>query len=86
MLEPPDYSVLEKMAALSGGQFYRATNQRELQNIYDQIDRLEKSEVKLRRYATYEPLFEWPLLAALGLLAVERFWRTQDFAARPENL
>ena len=71
LLQPADYTVLGKMAAASGGQFYRATSQRELQTIYGQIDRLEKSEVKLRRYATYEPLFAWPLLAALGLLAVE---------------
>ena len=59
------------MADLSGGHFFRATNQHELQSIYNQIDRLEKSEVKLRRFATYEPLFAWPLLAALGLLALE---------------
>ena len=71
LLQPANYAVLGKMADLSGGHFYRATNQRELQNIYNQIDRLEKSEVKLRRFATYEPLFEWPLLAALALLAVE---------------
>jgi Ca-activated chloride channel family protein len=71
LLQPANYSVLGKMATLSGGHFYRATNQRELQNIYNQIDHLEKSEVKLRRYATYEPLFKWPLLAALGLLALE---------------
>ena len=71
LLNPANYSVLGKMAALSGGQFYRATNQRELQTIYDQIDRLEKSPVKLRRFATYQPLFEWPLLAALALLAIE---------------
>ena len=37
----------------------------------EMIDRLEKSEVKLRRFATYEPLFEWPLLAALGFLTLE---------------
>ena len=71
LLQPADYTVLGKMAAVSGGQFYRATNQHELQSIYNQIDHLEKSEVKLRRYATYHPLFQWPLLAALGLLAVE---------------
>jgi Ca-activated chloride channel family protein len=71
LLQPANYSVLGKMAGLSGGQFYRATNRRELQNIYDQIDRLEKSPVKLRRFATYHPLYEWPLLAALALLAVE---------------
>ncbi len=71
LLQPANYSVLGKMADLSGGHFYRATNQRELQNIYNQIDRLEKSEVKLRRFATYEPLFSWPLLTALGLLTLE---------------
>jgi Ca-activated chloride channel family protein len=71
LLQPANYAVLGKMAALSGGQFYRATNQRELQNIYNQIDRLEKSEVKLRRFATYQPLFAWPLLAGLALLASE---------------
>jgi len=71
LLPPADYAVLGKMAALSGGHFYRATNQRELQNIYNQIDHLEKSEVKMRRFATYQPLFQWPLLAALALLALE---------------
>jgi len=71
LLQPANYSVLAKIAELSHGQFYRATNRRELQNIYNQIDRLEKSEVKLRRYATYEPLFQWPLLAAFAWLALE---------------
>ena len=71
LLQPANYSVLGKMAELSHGKFYRATNRRELLNIYNQIDQLEKTEVKLKRYATYEPLFQWPLLAALGLLALE---------------
>jgi Ca-activated chloride channel family protein len=71
LLQPANYSVLGKMAALSGGQFYRATNQRQLQSIYEQINRLEKTRVTRRRFATYQPLFEWPLLAALGLLALE---------------
>jgi Ca-activated chloride channel family protein len=71
LLQPANYAVLGKMADLSGGRFYRATNQRELQNIYHQIDRLEKSEVKLRRFTTYQPLFQWWLAAALGVLALE---------------
>jgi len=71
LLQPANYSVLGKMAELSRGKFYRATNRRELLNIYNQIDQLEKTEVKLKRYATYEPLFQWPLLAALSLLALE---------------
>ncbi len=71
LLQPANYSVLGKMADVSHGKFYRATNRRELQNIYNQIDQLEKTEVKIKRYATYEPLFQWPLLASLAVLAVE---------------
>jgi Ca-activated chloride channel family protein len=71
LLQPANYAVLGKMADLSGGHFFRATNQRELQNIYNQIDRLEKTRVEQRRFATYELLFVWPLLAALVLLALE---------------
>ncbi len=71
LLQPANYTVLGKIAELSHAKFYRATNRRELENIYDDINRLEKSEVKLRRYATYEPLFQWPLLGALVLLALE---------------
>src|SRR5208282_430172 len=70
-LQPANYTVLGKMAALSNAKFYRATNRRELQSIYKDIDRLEKTQVKLRRFTTYRPLFQWPLLAAFGLLALE---------------
>lgn len=70
-LQPANYSVLAKMATLSKARFFRATNRQELQSIYDDIDRLEKTEVKLRRFTTYRPLYQWPLLAGLGLLALE---------------
>jgi len=71
LLQPANFSVLGKMANVSGGQFYRATTQHQLQSIYDQIDRLEKTRITRRRFATYHPLFEWPLLAALVVLALE---------------
>jgi Ca-activated chloride channel family protein len=71
MLQPANYDVLGKMASLSRAKFYRATNAAELQRIYNEIDRLEKTEVKLRRFTTYRPLYQWPLLAALGLFALE---------------
>lgn len=72
-LQPANYSVLSKMSSLSNAKSYRAKNRRELQRIYDEIDRLEKTEVKLRRFTTYRPLFQWPLLAAFGLLGIELF-------------
>ncbi|HEU0037971.1 MAG TPA: VWA domain-containing protein [Verrucomicrobiae bacterium] len=71
ILQPANYTVLGKMSALSKAKSYRAKNRRELQSIYDEIDRLEKTEVKLRRYTIYTPLFQWPLLTAFCLLALE---------------
>ena len=83
LLQPANYTVLGKIAGLSRAQFYRATNRRELQNIYSAIDRLEKSEVKLRRYSTYKPLFQWPLLAAFGVLALELILANTRFRRVP---
>lgn len=83
MLQPANYSVLGKMSALSKAKSYRAKNRRELQNIYNEIDRLEKTEVKLRRYTLYTPLFQWPLLTALGLFAVELFLSNTRFRRIP---
>jgi Ca-activated chloride channel homolog len=71
MLQPANYDVLDRMSALSKGKFYRATNRNDLEHIYNEIDRLEKTEVKLRRFTTYRPLFQWPLLAAVGLFGLE---------------
>lgn len=71
ILQPANYDVLGRMADLSKGRFYRATNRQELQRIYNEIDQLEKSEIKLRRFTTFRPLFQWPLLVACGLFALE---------------
>ena len=70
-LQPANYTVLGEMARLAHGRFYRATNRRELQSIYHGIDRLEKTEIKLRQYTTFVPLYQWPLLAAAALFALE---------------
>jgi Ca-activated chloride channel family protein len=82
-LQPANYAVLGKMASLSNGRFYRATSGRELQRIYNEIDRLEKTEHKLRRTTTYRPLFQWPLLAAFGLLSLELVFANTRFRRVP---
>jgi Ca-activated chloride channel homolog len=71
ILQPANYSVLGQMAQLAHGRFFRAKNRSELQSIYNEIDRLEKTEVKMRRFTTFTPLFQWPLLAAFALLGLE---------------
>ncbi|MEQ1851054.1 MAG: VWA domain-containing protein [Chthoniobacteraceae bacterium] len=71
MLQPANYVVLEKMARMTGGKSYTATNRQELDTVYADIDRLEKTDVKLKRHRTYSPLFYVPLFGAFALLLLE---------------
>ncbi len=82
-LQPANYTVLGEMSRLSHGRFFRATNRAELQSIYNEIDRLEKTEIKLRQYTTFVPLFEWPLLAALALFVLELLLANTRFRRLP---
>lgn len=45
-----DESTMREIAAITGGRFYRATDNRALQQVFDEIDSLEKSEIKESRY------------------------------------
>jgi Ca-activated chloride channel family protein len=64
-----DEELLKKVADLTGGEFFRAADPESLRMIFEQIDRLETSEIKLRAYRRYRELFEPLLQAAAGLLA-----------------
>ena len=75
-LQPPNYKVLDQMARMTRGRSYRAANRAELAGIYNEIDRLEKTDVKLRRYTRHTTLFQWPLAAALAVVSLEQFLAT----------
>jgi Ca-activated chloride channel family protein len=63
-----DEEVLQQIAALTGGAYFRASNTRVLEEIYQRIDELEKTQADLRTVTIPHPLFRWPLLAALLVL------------------
>ena len=71
---PPDLdeATLQRMAEITGGRYYRATDRQMLEKIYEEIDQLEKTEMETRRYTRYEERFAPWVIAALVLLAVER--------------
>ncbi len=52
-----DEEMLTKVAELTGGKYFRATDSEQLENIYDEIDTLEKSEVEELIYTDYEDLY-----------------------------
>ena len=66
-----DEDTLKKIAELTGGQYYRATDTDSLKAIYDQIDKLEKVKFEELGYRQYEEYFDKVLLAALLVLLLE---------------
>ena len=63
--------LLSKMADMTGGIFRRAFDYDTLQKVYDEIDKLEKSEVKTTLYKDYRSCYHIFIAAALALLFFE---------------
>lgn len=66
-----DEGVLREIASMTGGKYYRATDAGELQNIYQQIDTLEKTKIEVREYRRFRELFSLFLFPALGFFVLE---------------
>jgi len=66
-----DEELLGSIAEITGGRYFRATNEAALDSIYRQIDQLEKTEVEVRRYTEYTPRHLPLLLMAAALLLAE---------------
>jgi Ca-activated chloride channel family protein len=67
-----DEKTLQKIAVMTQGQYFRATNNRSLQQIYDEIDEMEKTRIEVTTYRSYTELFYGWALA--GLLALVLEW------------
>ncbi|MFZ4597768.1 MAG: VWA domain-containing protein [Terrimicrobiaceae bacterium] len=66
-----DDKILQQIAELTDGKFFRATDTRSLTTIFSEIDKLEKSKVEIEKIAQYRDLFPWFLMAALAFLGLE---------------
>jgi Ca-activated chloride channel family protein len=66
-----DEDLMRRIAAQTGGQYFRAKDETSLQSIYAHIDRLEKSEVEIVSKTRYEEQFVYLVLAALFFLGLE---------------
>jgi len=66
-----DEDTLQKIADKTGGKYYRADNAEKFQKIYDEIDKLEKTEASVKKYTQFNELFPWFVAAGLALLLIE---------------
>jgi Ca-activated chloride channel family protein len=66
-----DEETLTKIAQQTNGKYYRADTADTLRHIYDDIDRLEKSEVEVKKYQHYDELFAQVAIAGLAVFMLE---------------
>ena len=66
-----DEGTLKEIAKITGGQYFRATDLESLESIYKQIDKMEKSEVKVFDHSEYTELFHYFLIPAILFLLFE---------------
>lgn len=66
-----DEELLKQIAADTGGKYFRATNNEKLEEIYDEIDSLEKTEIEEFRYYNYDEKYRPLILLAGALLLFE---------------
>ena len=73
-----DEEMLTRIAQMTGGEYFRATDNNTLKAVYDKINELEKSKIETNDFTRYYELFRNFVLLALGLLTIEfllrHFW------------
>lgn len=71
-----DEETLKHIANITGGKFFRATDIKALESIYNEIDKLERSEIEVKKFTLYKELYGVFLIPAfllgLGMETVRR--------------
>lgn len=78
-----DEDTLKSIAEISEGQYFRATDRASLEEIYHEIDQLEKTEIEITEFTRYSELFHFPLGVAILLLMIELLLRNTRFRKLP---
>ncbi len=68
-----DEAILRQIAETTNGQYYHAANEERLLDIYEEINELEKTEIKVKEYTRFKELYSNFLLPGVLLLLMEIF-------------
>lgn len=74
-----DEVLLKEIAKVTNGKYFRATNNRKLQEIYEEINKLEKTDVEEFKFYNYQEKYRPLVLLALGFLILEFLLRSTVF-------
>ncbi len=78
-----DEAILTKIADITDGKYFRATNNKSLADIYEQIDELEKTKVDVAYFSNHTELYYPYAIAAIALLFIEMLLRFTIFRKLP---
>ena len=74
-----DEAILKEISETTGGKYFRATDNNKLVQVYNEIDKLEKSKIDVRQFSRKEEKYFIPALIAFCLLAMEILVRNTLF-------
>lgn len=74
-----DETILHEIAQTTGGKYFRATDNDKLIQVYNEIDKLEKSKIDVKQFSRKEEKFLLPALIAFCLLLFEVLARNTIF-------
>lgn len=71
-----DEALMKEIAKVTNGRYFRATDNKKLEQIYEEINKLEKTDVEEFKFYNYQEKYRPLLLLALGLLLLEFLLRS----------
>ena len=74
-----DEALLKEIATQTKGKYFRATDNTSLKDIYDEIDKLEKTKIEEFKYYNYQEMYRDLVFLALSLLILEFLLRSTLF-------
>jgi Ca-activated chloride channel family protein len=66
-----DEGILQQISQTTGGKYFRATDNDKLEQVYKEIDKLEKSKIDVKQFSRTEERYLLPALIAFCMLVVE---------------
>jgi len=78
-----DEPLMQQIAEITGGEYFRATDNKKLAEIYATIDQMEKTRIKVTQHSKKHEKFFWFVVIGLGLLGIEFLFRTTLFRMVP---
>ena len=74
---------MQNVAEMTGGKYFRATDEKKLKEIYASIDQMEKTLIEVTQHSRKHEEYFWLAAIGLGLIGLEFLFRLTIFRTVP---